>query len=88
MRTSLNEIALLEQYIKGELSASERLCLEARFILNPKLKAELAAQQETYHMVKLYGRKQLRKEIEAAHQQLFSEPRHKGFKQRIMALFN
>jgi hypothetical protein len=38
-------------------------------------------------LVQQYGRKKLKAEIESVHQQLFGEPLHQTFRQKIMHLF-
>ena len=66
----------------------DSLVFEARLLLEPGLHEKMHWQKETYRMVKLYGRDQLKKEIEAVHQQLFTQPEHRSFSQKIRQLFS
>lgn len=89
MKTSLNETRLIEAHLLGKAQAEERMLFEARLILEPDLKQNMYWQQKTYHSVKLYGRHQLKKEIEQVHQMLFSPVTpYQSFRQRILRLFN
>lgn len=88
MRTSLNEIKQLEDFLLKKSSQDERLLLSAKFILDPELLEKLRWQKKTYELIREYGRLALRKEIEKVHQKLFLEEEHKGFKQKIMKLFS
>ncbi|WP_285057483.1 hypothetical protein [Pedobacter ginsengisoli] len=89
MKTSLNDTRLIEAHLLGKATAEERVLFEARLILQPDLKQSMYWQQKTCHLVKLYGRQQLKKEIEQAHQKLFSSATpHQSFRQKILRLFN
>ena len=87
MRTSLIETEQIEAHLLRRSDTGEALVFEAKMLLDPELKEKAMWQQKTYHIVKLYGREQLRQEIEAVHQKLFSDDRHKSFRQKIMSLF-
>ena len=87
MRTSLNEIKLIDGYIFNRNPTEDRLLFDAMLILNPELSAQVVWQKKTHSMVQHYGRKQLRAEIESAHQKLFNEPAHKTFKGKILSFF-
>ncbi|HMI05775.1 MAG TPA: hypothetical protein VK541_25025 [Pedobacter sp.] len=88
MKTSSNETRLIEAHLLGKTPAEERLLFEARLILQPDLKQNMYWQQKTYHLVQLYGRQQLKKEIEQVHQALFSPATpHQSFRQKILKLF-
>lgn len=87
MRTSLNEIQHIEQHLLGQLSNEESLLMEAKMSLSPDLTQMVALQEETYAVVREYGRKKLRAEIVLVEKKLFTSPGHLSFKQRIMKLF-
>lgn len=87
MRTSLNEIKAIEQHLLQEAPPEDNLLFEANLILDPELKEKVQWQQKTYQLVRTYGRKQLRAEIEAVHQQLFTQARHRSFRQKVLSLF-
>jgi hypothetical protein len=63
------------------------LLFDARLLLNTDLQANVSAQKQVYTLVQQYGRRQLKQEIEAVHQQLFTQPEHLSFKQKIARIF-
>ena len=87
MRTSLNNIKLIDDYLFSKIPQGDKLVFEAKLILNPDLADGLLWQQQTHAIVNQYGRKKLKAEIENVHQQLFNDLEHKSFKQRILSLF-
>jgi hypothetical protein len=88
MKTSLTEIEYIERFINGELEPGEKLLFEARVITNPALGQRVTSQQNIYSIVNHYGREKLRKQIEDIHQQLFTDPEKKSFRQRILRIFH
>ncbi|MEN0052298.1 MAG: hypothetical protein AAGC65_01450 [Mucilaginibacter sp.] len=88
MRTSLNNIAQAEQHLLQKSHAGSALLFEAKMLINDELKDNVAAQQQVYSLVRQYGRKQLIEEIETVHQQLFNEPEHLSFRQKIARIFS
>jgi len=87
MRTSLIETEQIEAHLLRLSEPGDALVFEARLLLEPGLRDKMHWQQKTYTIIKQYGRQQLRQEIGAVHQQLFSNPEHAGFGQKIMRLF-
>ncbi len=87
MRTSLNEIRQIEEHLSGRLGGEEDVLFQAKLILDPNLADNTYWQQKSYKLIQMYGRRHLKKEIEAVHQKLFSEGRHSRFKQTVLALF-
>jgi len=87
MRTSLNNIARIEAHLLGSQKPTDALLFEARLLLDDGLQVDVSAQKQVYSLVQQYSRKQLKQEIEAAHEQLFSQPEHLSFKQKITRLF-
>ena len=87
MRTSLNEIELIDGYIFNNSSTEDALLFDAMLIINPALSNQIAWQKRTHAMVQQYSRKKLKAEIETVHQKLFNEPAHKNFKQKILSFF-
>ena len=88
MRTSLIETEQIEAHLLRRSDTGESLVFEARMLLNPELKEKVLWQQKTYQLVTLYGRNQLKQEIESVHQKLFNEDHHQSFRQKIMRLFS
>jgi hypothetical protein len=87
MRTSLIETEQIEAHVLDLSEPGDALIFEARLLLEPELRDKIYWQRKSYHLIKQYGRQQLKQEIEAVRQQLFSRPEHAGFRQKIMRLF-
>lgn len=87
MKTSLNELLMIEDFLLTNRGGEENTLMQARLLLQPELQESIHWQQKTYQLVETYGREQLRKEISQVHQKLFTAPEHLSFRQRIMRLF-
>jgi hypothetical protein len=87
MRTSLNEIKLIDGHIFNQGPHEDTLLFDAMLLLDASLPEKIMWQKKAHIMVQQYGRRKLKAEIEAVHQQLFSEPTHNSFRRRIMGLF-
>ncbi len=87
MRTSLNEIQHIEKHLLGDLPKEESLLLQAKMALDPDLNEKVTLQAETYAMVRAYGRKKLRTEIDRVEKKLFETSKYAGFRHRILSLF-
>lgn len=88
MRTSLNELKMLEDYLFLQCKPDEALVTEARLIVDRELREKLHFQKAAYRLVREYSRLKVKEEIEAIHRKLFTEPEHKSFRDRILRLFN
>ncbi len=86
--TSWNETQQIEAHLYGLADTGTALVFEARLLLEPELADKLVWQQKTYAVIQQYGRRQLKQEIEAVHQQLFTQPQHLTFSQKIRLLFS
>lgn len=87
MRTSLTELERIENFLLQKSDHGERLLLEAQLKIDASLAEKVRWQRKTYQILQQYGRHQLRKEIHAVSQQLFTAPKHSGFKQKILSIF-
>lgn len=88
MKTSLNELRLIEHYLLSDKKDGESFLLEAKMILQPELTQQVYWQNKTYQMVRDYGRKQLKNEIDNIHEKLFNTGAHQSFRQKVMRLFS
>lgn len=88
MKTSLNELRLIEDYLLSCGEDEETCLFKAKLILQPELQEDVYWQSKTYQMVQDYGRKQLKTEIEKIHQTLFNSNGYKPFRQQIIGLFS
>jgi hypothetical protein len=87
MKTSWNETELIEKHIRGFSDTGDALLFEAQLILDSNLSDRVQWQRSTYEIIHNYGRRQLKKEIEAVHQKLFTQPAYLSFSQKIRILF-
>ena len=81
------ETEQIEAHLMQRSEPGDQLVFEARLLLEPGLHEKMQWQQEAYRMVKLYGRDQLKREIDAVHQKLFTQKEHLSFRQKIRRLF-
>jgi hypothetical protein len=88
MRTSLNNIKETEDFLSGALQAEETLLFKVRLLLDPALRVNVSIQQKAYSLIRLYGRKKLKAEIESVHENIFNDPTHAKYRREIDQLFN
>ena len=87
MRTSLNEIKLIDDHIFNRNFGGDALLFDAMLVLNPGLSQKVSEQKKAHQIVHQYGRKKLKAEIESVHQKLFNEPAQRGFREKVLNLF-
>ncbi len=87
MRKSLNDLRLIENYLFQRLPAAEQQAFKVRLLTESRLSEQVAVQQEVYALIKRYGRRQLKKELEAVHERMFKSPEKTWFRQKIKNLF-
>lgn len=88
MKTSLNELQLVEDFLLVNTNAEDKVLMQARQILQPHLRESVYWQQKTYRLIETYGREQLRKEIKQVDQKLFTAPEYFSFSERIKRFFS
>jgi hypothetical protein len=87
MRTSLNNIEQIENFIEGKMSTGDTLVFQVRLLLDSELRQHLHWQKRTASLINVYGRKKLREEIENIHHDIFNVKSDHFLKNRIKALF-
>lgn len=87
MRTSLAELQQLDDYVQGTAQPQDALLFQAKLIINPALQQDVCLHKQTLTVVNAYGRKQLRAVISDVHHQLFTQPKHQSFRQKILSIF-
>jgi hypothetical protein len=88
MRTSLNDIQQIDDYLLQYAGKTDRALFEARLILQPALQESLLWQQKTYDIIRQHSRRRLKAEIESVHQHLFTESEHISFRRKIQKIFS
>ncbi len=71
MRPELEEMQLLEGYVQGTLVEEQHINVSIRLLWDRLWQRNLAAQQTAYQALRLAGRQQLRRELNAIHTRLF-----------------
>jgi hypothetical protein len=87
MVTSRNEIVKTEKYLTGQLPVEDKLLFDAQLLIDPVLKLNTHVQEKIYSLIKLYGRKRLKDEIEFVQAKLFTDPAKTDFQNRIHSIF-
>lgn len=87
MRPSLRDIQLLEAFLSDKLHPEERESVKRRLLLEPELYAQLRQQQRTYRLIRLSGRRRLKREMEKIHLELFSTKENQDWRERILRFF-
>ncbi len=88
MQTSSIETQQIEACLLGKQQPEESLLFQARLILQPELTETMQWQQNTYRLIHLYGRQQVKTELKAVENLLFNDSAYNKFKQKIIKLFN
>jgi len=88
MTTSWNETRQIEAVLTGTAAPGDVLLFEAKLMLDNELADKVIWQQKAHSVIKQYGRKQIKAEIDAVHQKLFTQPEHRNFSQQIRQLFS
>lgn len=87
MRTSLNEIKQIEDWLLQRGDLPERLVTEAKILSQPGLADRAKWQSLTYEVIQLYGREKLKNEIREVENKLFHAPKYGSFRASIRAIF-
>lgn len=89
MRTSLNEIRSIEiQLQKAKKNPEEYLYWKARLLIDPELNAKVKWQEKAYKLIRYFGRKSLKKDLNTLHQNLMLNPANKHFQLRVREIFS
>jgi hypothetical protein len=88
MPTSPNNLAYLEDGLLRRLAPDEQLVFDARLLVDERLRSEAAELQLAYAAITAAAREQLRAEVKAVHEQLFTAQTHRTFRNRMLRLFS
>ncbi|HVU98347.1 MAG TPA: hypothetical protein VHE34_24150 [Puia sp.] len=84
MRSELNEIQLIDQYLLRQLPAAEAQAFETRILCNGPLAERVEAQRIAHRLIRLFARKQERRRLETIYRQLQAEP---SFARQLKTIF-
>lgn len=81
------DIKQIEAYLLGCMSASDALVFRAKLLISAALREEVRAQRKTYLIVKAWGRRKIKREIEQTELRLFTLPEYRDFREQINEIF-
>ena len=84
MRSELNEIARIDQYLFLQFSEEEGKRFEAQLMMDNTLAEKVEAQRLAHRLIRLYSRMKERGRIEKIYQQLLEEP---AFAHQLKTIF-
>ena len=84
MRSELNEIRLIDQWLLHQLSEAEARNFEARLLLDEAFAEKVGAQRICHRLIRHYARKQERSRLEAIYGLLLEEA---GFAHQVNTIF-
>ena len=84
MRSELNEIFLIEQWLLRQLSEAEARNFEARLLLDDAFAEKVEAQRVCHRLIRHYARAQERLGLERIYRLLMEEA---GFAQQLKTIF-
>jgi hypothetical protein len=85
--TFWNNIRNTDDFVSGVMNQPEKLLYMAKLLLYPELKRDTAFHAKTHLIIRLYGRKKLKSEIESLHSRIFQDPEKKEFQKQINEIF-
>ena len=85
---TLNEVEQIERYILGELGPASKLVFEAKLLISRQLSREVDCQRKLRSVVRQYGRRTLKLEVERIHRALFTDTTKQKFQQEVHLIFN
>ncbi|MDV3310166.1 MAG: hypothetical protein LOY03_15265 [Cyclobacteriaceae bacterium] len=88
MRTSLNELKEMEEFLSGTMKPGETLLFRARLLLDPALRRNLSLLQRCHAVIRWYGRKELKEKIQSVHNRVFTDPGRTAYRRSIEQLFH
>ncbi|MET4141003.1 hypothetical protein [Pedobacter sp. UYP1] len=74
MRTSLNKVKVIDDYISGYIAPEEAHLFEANMLLNKDLANHVLRQQSAYAMIREYSRQKIKDEIMTVQKTLATAP--------------
>lgn len=87
MKTSAFNTEHIDCYLLQQLPPGDKLVFDAKLVLCPQLQETVEWQHKVHQLVQLRGRRQLKAQIKAAEQMVFSQPEYSGFRQKVLQWF-
>jgi hypothetical protein len=86
MRTSLNEIKLIEDYLTDQLDVQARLMVEGRIIADNSFRTNVNLQRIVYSLLEAYSLRRIKEEAKEIHMRLVNSP-DKDFNKGVQQIF-
>ena len=67
--------------------STEKLLWDAQILANPVLKEKVKWQQRVYDLIRISGRRHLKKELKQLHKERMQNPIYTSFQNRVKELF-
>ena len=83
MRSELNELYLIDQYLLGRLNKEDEQVFEANLLVDEAIAEKVEAQRMAHRLVRRYARSENRRRLEEIYKLLLDEP---GFAYQIKNL--
>ena len=87
MKTSWNDIALIERYLDEQLDADELRAFDDRLTMDSAFKQNVSAQSHVRQLVRKHFLLRMRKEARELHDQFYNDPTRRPMRLAIDALF-
>lgn len=85
MRKQLEEIRIIDAFLHDALPDEERLVVEARLLVSPALREELQQQKRVNILVKLFGRRERKKQLNQIYSSLMKQD--PSFRAEVVQIF-
>lgn len=85
MKTSLNDVKIIDQYLQDQQSPGDRLITEARLITDAQFREQVSHQRLVLRIIRYFGRKNFKSRLQSVHHRLMME---EDFRKRVSRLFN
>ena len=87
MKTSWNDIALIERYLDHELSESESEVVSNRLVSDSAFRQNVIAQTQVRQLVRRHHLLLQRERVRNWHQRLYNDPARRTMRRAIEAIF-
>jgi hypothetical protein len=87
MKTSAFDTEQIDRYLLQQLPPGDKLVFNAKLMLSPELLETVEWQHKVHQLVQLRGRLQLKAQIKATEQMVFSQPEYSPFKKKVLRWF-
>lgn len=87
MRTSLNEIKFIDDYIAGKLETHEHAVADSRLRQDPVFMLGVLLHKKILRLISLYHNEQLKKKLNGLHNTIMADPVNSDYREKVNDLF-